>query len=138
MLFAKINRGRYASMHNTHRNSTLSRHLEKTKKASTAVASPIVEVERTAAAIATAISKLELFIRSHLHIAPRIRENTLSFFRQINTKVLFWMGRVETRLHQCSPESRDSRQDKLFFRNNILGNILSKSSLLTLHTSIHV
>lgn len=114
-LFAKINRSRYAPMHNAHRNLTLSRHLEKTKKASTAVALPIVEAERTAAAIATAIWKLEPFIRSHLHTAPRIRENTLSFFRQINTEVLFWMGRVETRLHHCPPESRDSRQDKLLF-----------------------
>lgn len=50
---------------------------------------PIVKMERTAAAIATAIWKLEPFIRSHLHTAPRIRENTLSFFRQINTEVLF-------------------------------------------------
>lgn len=82
---------------------------------------PIVEMEETAAAITTAIWKLEPFIRSHLHTAPRIRENTLSFFWQINTGFLFWMGRIETRLHQCPPESRDSRQDKLSFiqRNNI-------------------
>jgi len=69
----KINRDRCASMHNEHRNSTLSRRLEKTETsetASTAVASPIVEPERTAAAIATAVWKLEPFIRSHLHAAP--------------------------------------------------------------------
>ena len=69
MLFVKINHSRYASPHNAHRNLTLSRHLEKTKKASTAVALPIVEMERTAAVIATAIWKLEPFIRSHLHTA---------------------------------------------------------------------
>jgi hypothetical protein len=69
----KINRDRCTSMHNEHRNSTLSRRLEKTETsetASTAVASPIVEPERTAAAIATAVWKLEPFIRSHLLAAP--------------------------------------------------------------------
>lgn len=70
VIFLKINRRPLcASMHNEHRNLTLSRRSEKTKTALVAVALPIVEVERTAAAIATAVWKLEPFIRSHLHAA---------------------------------------------------------------------